>query len=229
MRKSCYIWTTDSLIPAVFLVQQPSCISELGPPGRSSLDSMEMAYARQVSMLKGDNKSLPMRLSHDRHGRTPEWVKRGTSGQGWPHLAGMKMQSRKDKKLSLAFSQKCALYLLHNLHLKVMLMPCVITEITHGYIVNGNFFILCYVRLFKLMLKCKSIQTNTLHSRSFSDFRGTLGDWGGGSGERDSNIHYGSCQVISSFNWVTYEELQNTRAELDGCIGTDLKNFRRRY
>lgn len=41
-----------------FLVKQPSYISELGPPGRSSLDNVEMAYARQVSMVEGNEKAL---------------------------------------------------------------------------------------------------------------------------------------------------------------------------
>lgn len=30
---------------------EPSYLSDVGPPGRSSLDSIEMAYARQVSVL----------------------------------------------------------------------------------------------------------------------------------------------------------------------------------
>lgn len=35
----------------MFVYLQPSYISDVGLPGRSSLDSIEMAYARQVSML----------------------------------------------------------------------------------------------------------------------------------------------------------------------------------
>lgn len=33
----------------LLLIKQPSYVGEVGPPGRSSLDSVEMAYARQVS------------------------------------------------------------------------------------------------------------------------------------------------------------------------------------
>lgn len=36
---------------------QPSYISDVGPPGRSSLDSIEMAYARQVSTLSRKTES----------------------------------------------------------------------------------------------------------------------------------------------------------------------------
>lgn len=49
-------WTGEGKITkhvTTFLlaVPQPSYVSESGPPGRSSLDSVEMAYARQVGVL----------------------------------------------------------------------------------------------------------------------------------------------------------------------------------
>ena len=41
---------------------QPSYISDAGPPGRSSLDSIEMAYARQVSVFprKIESRKIPV-------------------------------------------------------------------------------------------------------------------------------------------------------------------------
>lgn len=41
----------------MYISLQPSYISDAGPPGRSSLDSTEMAYARQVSMFSREIKS----------------------------------------------------------------------------------------------------------------------------------------------------------------------------
>lgn len=41
----------------MYIYLQPSYISDAGPPGRSSLDSIEMAYARQVSMFPRKIKS----------------------------------------------------------------------------------------------------------------------------------------------------------------------------
>lgn len=44
-----------------FVLLQPSYISDVGgPPGRSSLDSIEMAYARQVSMIAEEIESRKM-------------------------------------------------------------------------------------------------------------------------------------------------------------------------
>lgn len=44
-----------------YVLLQPSYISDVGgPPGRSSLDSIEMAYARQVSMIAEEIESRKM-------------------------------------------------------------------------------------------------------------------------------------------------------------------------
>lgn len=58
-----------SLITFMLLVKQPSYAGESGPPGRSSLDSVEMAYARQVSVLEKNIKPMAERRSLQRGGK----------------------------------------------------------------------------------------------------------------------------------------------------------------
>lgn len=53
----------------MLLVKQPSYAGESGPPGRSSLDSVEMAYARQVSVLERNIKPMAERRSLQRGGK----------------------------------------------------------------------------------------------------------------------------------------------------------------
>lgn len=57
------------LITFMLLVKQPSYAGESGPPGRSSLDSVEMAYARQVSVLERNIKPIAERRSLYRGGK----------------------------------------------------------------------------------------------------------------------------------------------------------------
>lgn len=51
-----------SLIFLSIVFQQPSYISELGAPGRSSLDNIEMAYARQVSKLESSSADILLQM-----------------------------------------------------------------------------------------------------------------------------------------------------------------------
>lgn len=55
------------ILSYVLLIKQPSYVGEVGPPGRSSLDSVEMAYARQVS--GSEKTSLNTVLLGERRGK----------------------------------------------------------------------------------------------------------------------------------------------------------------
>lgn len=52
--------------PYMLLIKQPSYVGEVGPPGRSSLDSVEMAYARQVSASKKTSLNIVFYMERDR-------------------------------------------------------------------------------------------------------------------------------------------------------------------
>lgn len=64
--------TTRCVTTFLLAVPQPSYVGESGPPGRSSLDSVEMAYARQVGVL-GEGKEM---AEH----RVPKWYGRYSVG-----------------------------------------------------------------------------------------------------------------------------------------------------
>jgi len=49
MLVKCIAVTLYLIPPYILFIKQRSYVGELGPPGRSSLDNVEMAYARQVS------------------------------------------------------------------------------------------------------------------------------------------------------------------------------------
>lgn len=70
------------------VIKQPSYVGEVGPPGRSSLDSVEMAYARQVSgskkkikhcVLHGERQGklrLELSVKEDMVGKTQKYLPR---------------------------------------------------------------------------------------------------------------------------------------------------------
>lgn len=53
----------------MLLIEQPSYVGEVGPPGRSSLDSVEMAYARQVSGSEKTSLNTVFYVERDRENK----------------------------------------------------------------------------------------------------------------------------------------------------------------